>query len=141
MKKKTYMLIMGLTLTAIFGYGIMLNTISVTQPVQAQVAKGVTNRQKWEHCSVLSINLISTNAGKNTGAAMIYYVRDGSYQSEKIEAVSGSNGLDNINKVKTNALAKAISKLQDEGWEMVGEGSLLPYGSTDQKMIYFKRSL
>jgi hypothetical protein len=44
-----------------------------------------------------------------------------------------------LTNAENSALAKAISKLGNDGWEMVGEGTLFPADSGDQKVLYFKR--
>jgi len=141
MIKMKYKLTLGLIAAITFACGVILNTASVAQLVQAQSQNNKTDVQRWEHCSVLPVNSVFINSGNSRGLAMIYYVRDGGYHSEKIEATSANDKSDNINKVKTNAIAKAVSKLQNEGWEMIGEGSLIPFNSTEQKVIYFKRRM
>jgi hypothetical protein len=40
---------------------------------------------------------------------------------------------------QNSAMAKAISKLSNEEWQMVGEGGLFPYTSVDQKLLYCRR--
>ena len=140
MNKKMYLLTAVLALVTGFLGGLTLNKIQVTQSVQAQVAEEIrTNVRKWEHCSVSPVNGVTQDAGKVKGAAIISYVTGSGYRTEKVEATV-DGGVSAMNLATSNALAKAVSKLGDEGWEMVGEGTLLPESSGNQKVLYFRRS-
>ena len=140
MTKKMYLLTAVLALVAGLIGGVMLNKFQLMQPVQAQaVEENQTSMRKWEHCSVSPINSVSQSSGKLTGAAIISYVSGNGYRTEKVEA-SVDGGVSAMNLATNNALAKAVSKLGDEGWEMVGEGTLLPESSSGQKVLYFRRS-
>lgn len=140
MNKKMYLLTAALALVVGLTGGLMLNKLQILQSVQAQVAEeNQTSMRKWEHCSVSPINSVSQSGGKLTGTAIISYVTGAGYRTEKVEAtVDGSISARDL--AKSNALAKAISKLGDEGWEMVGEGTLLTESAEGQKVLYFRRS-
>ncbi|MCU1290829.1 MAG: hypothetical protein JWN60_3058 [Acidobacteria bacterium] len=140
MNKKVYLLTAVLALIAGLTGGSMLSGFQIPQSVQAQaVEEDQASVRKWEHCSVSTVNSVSQSGGKLTGTAIISYVNGAGYRTEKIEAtVDGS--LSAMNSATSNALAKAVSKLGDEGWEMVGEGTLLPESSGGQKVLYFRRS-
>ena len=140
MNKKMYLLTTALTMVVGLLGGLMLNKVQVMQPVHAQVAEeNQTGVRKWEHCSILPVNSLSQSAGKATGTALISYVSGSGYRTEKVEATV-DGGVSAMNLATSNALAKAVSKLGDEGWEMVGEGTLLPDSSGNQKVLYFRRS-
>lgn len=140
MNKKLNVAVIALALITGLWLGLLLHRTQLMQSVQAQDAK--PNRatvQRWEYCTVFPVNKVYKNDGKITGTAVVYYMRDRGYQSEKVEAtVDGSDG--SMNLATDNALAKAISKLGNEGWEMVGEGTLLSESTSNQKVLYFKRS-
>ena len=139
MNKKMYLLT-ALALVAGLMGGFVLNKFQVMQSVRAQVAEGnQTIVRKWEHCSVSPVNSVSQSSGKLIGAAIISYVSGSGYRTEKVEATI-DGGVSDMNIATSNALAKAVSKLGDEGWEMVGEGTLLPESSGGQKVLYFRRS-
>lgn len=137
MNIKLNVTITALVLFAGLSLGLILHKNQLTQSVQAQTAENDKARQ-WQHCSVFPLNGVNRNAGKVTGAAVISYIYGGGFQTEKIEATvdESANSLTNA---ENSALAKAISKLGNDGWEMVGEGTLFPADSGDQKVLYFKR--
>jgi hypothetical protein len=140
MNKKLNVIAIALVLITGLWLGLALHRTQLTQSVQAQQTK--TNQatvQKWEYCTVFPVNKIHRNDSKITGTAVISYMRGSGYQSEKVEATI-EGGVNSLNLATHNALAKAISKLGDEGWEMVGEGTLLSESSSNQKVLYFKRS-
>ncbi len=140
MNKKMYLLTTAFALVAGLLGGLVLNKLQVTQPVQSQAA--VENQptvRKWEHCSVSPVNSITQSGGKVIGTALISYVSGNGYRTEKVEAtIDGSQSAMNL--ATSNAVAKAVSKLGDEGWEMVGEGTILAESSEGPKVLYFRRS-
>lgn len=84
---------------------------------------------KWEYCAVTKAQFVGSIRG---GQYWISYFRKGNVQVETVEA-----------SVQESAVAKAVSKLGEEGWEMVGEGPLEirqggPPGGTPTA-LYFKR--
>jgi hypothetical protein len=102
-------------------------------PAQAKRAQarretkpGVTTAQKWEYCAITGVSAV-TRGGKFLSVAELCYFRGASCQEGKIE------GSDN-----NEALARAISALGEDGWEMVGENLFPPRGQ-DFKAMYFKR--
>ena len=79
---------------------------------------------KWEYCAVTKSQYLVSNRGNQYWIA---YFRGGRVQVVDVEG--GVTG---------NALSNAIFKLGEEGWEMVGEGTL-EVRSPDNKALYFKR--
>jgi len=139
MNKKMYLLTAAFALAAGLLGGLVLDKFQVMRSVQAQVAEeNQTSVRKWEHCSVSPVNGVSQSTGKLIGAAIISYVSGGGYRTEKVEAAVDA-GVGAMNLATSSAIAKAVSKLGDEGWAMVGEGTLLPEGSGGQKVLYFRR--
>lgn len=82
---------------------------------------------RWEYCALTKAQYPGTVRG---GQYWISYFRGNNVRVELIEA-----------SVSENPVAKAISKLGDEGWEMVGEGGLDmgPGRGTPGPALYFKR--
>jgi hypothetical protein len=108
--------------------------------VGAQNKTGIQlERSKWEY-SVLSVNEVYGNEkGKTTCVASICYLRSSGARCEKVEATV-DGGLDrSAGAARTEVLARAIGKLGDEGWEMVGDG--LGLGKEGEiKSLYFRRA-
>ena len=82
---------------------------------------------QWEYCAVVKAQYVGSPQG---GIYWIAYFRGDSVRTEDVKA--GPLG---------NAFAKAVAKLGDEGWDMVGEGPLEirqgPGGTPTA--IFFKR--
>ena len=82
--------------------------------------------QKWEYCAITGVSVINSG-GKFIGVAELCYFQGTRCREDRVE------GVDN-----REALSRAIGKLGEDGWEMVGE-SLFPPGGQDYKALYFKR--
>ena len=135
MKKVLYLSAGLFVITSLFWAVMILSSVYTSRSVQAQANE--ENRaapRRWEYCSVVPVNGFSEEMGKYRGTAMIYYTRDGEARPEKVEATIS----DRV-KLSDSVMAKAVTKLGSEGWEMVGEGTFLNYASNDGKVLYFKR--
>lgn len=142
MNKRSHLLIATMfVMIASLATGAALVKLFTASPVQAQQvsteSRAATAAQKWEHCTVDSSSTTLTDFGKTVSYSRICYLRSDGYQCERVEATvdkdrrSGSNLSDNA------ATAKAVAKLGDEGWQMVGEGT--PFLQGERKALYFKR--
>jgi hypothetical protein len=83
---------------------------------------------QWEFCAVLKAQYANSPQG---GIYWIAYFKGDSVKTEEVKAGPFAN-----------AFAKAVSKLGEDGWDMVGSGPLevrqnLPGGTTTA--IFFKR--
>jgi len=84
-----------------------------------------TRSRKWEYCSLTKAGYPGSSRG---GLYWISYFRDGGVQVVEVEEQATERG----------GPAKAIAKLGEEGWEMVGQGPLeIRQGGLNA--IYFKR--
>jgi len=83
--------------------------------------------QKWEYCALSKAAYAGSARG---GIYWISYFRESSVQVVEVEAsATDSNGA---------ALARAISRLGSEGWEMIAPG-MLEINQGQVNAIYFKR--
>src|SRR5215213_1697627 len=102
MKRGHYLLTAALSLAA----GLALNWGALTpRPAEAREPRA----SEWEYCAV-----VKAQAGDpRRQIYWINYFRGEGVRNEPVEAGLGGN-----------SFAKAVAKLGDEGWEMVGEGPL-----------------
>src|SRR5262249_18492457 len=116
MKRWAYLLtfVSGAFLAIVFG--LVTSTTSKASNVAAQQTTG---SQKWEYCAVRKKNSYEDNFGRWRGSAMIQYFQAEGAHEEEIWAQS-ELGLKSFATVSEDARAKALAKLGNEGWEMVG---------------------
>lgn len=104
---------------------VLYGSLLAPQTVQARALD--SSDSSWEYCAVLK-------AQYPASVRLVYwiaYFRDDGVRTENVEAELGGN-----------AFAKAVTKLGQNGWEMVGEGPLeirpgAPSGTTTA--VFFKR--
>lgn len=105
------------------GHSLGARLAGVEAHASAQRAEG----GRWEYCAVSRAQFVGSPRG---GQYWISYFRGTNVRVETVEAG-----------VTENALAKAVARLGEEGWEMVGEGTLDigPGRGNPPTAIYFKR--
>lgn len=127
MSRKHYLLTIILALVAGFA-GHMLYG-GLVSPRTAQARARESSDLQWEYCAVTKAQFANSSRG---GAYWISYFRvGGGIDTETVET-----------SVTGNAFAKAVAKLGEQGWDMVGEGPLeirpgQPGGAPTA--IFFKR--
>ena len=107
------------------GGGLLFGNLAAS-PAGAPVTEAATEGrdQKWEYCVV-------TKAAYASGRAGVYWI---TYYKE-----SGVQVVDVEDNATTNAaLAKAVARLGNEGWELVGLGPMEVRGNKLDG-LYFKR--
>ena len=127
MNRRHYLLTVALSLAAVLTGHLIYD--SRAAPPAARAAAEPRRESQWEYCAVVK--------SQTPSARSIYwidYLKGEGARRETVEA--GVNGI---------SQAKAIAKLGEEGWEIVGEGPyeavpLVPRpGATTPTAIFFKR--
>ena len=115
MKRWGYLLtfVSGAFLAVVLGL-----TISATFKASSVTAQQAGS-QKWEYCAVRNEAVFVDNAGRWRGGALIQYFQAEGTREEVIRARS-ELGLKSFAAISEDARAKALAKLGNEGWEMVG---------------------
>jgi hypothetical protein len=83
--------------------------------------------ERWEYCAVSKAGYTASNRG---GAYWISYFRDTGVDIVEVE--------ERASEQQGAAVVKAIARLGNEGWEMVGQAEL-PVRTGRLDAIYFKR--
>ncbi|MDQ3684181.1 MAG: hypothetical protein M3430_01080 [Acidobacteriota bacterium] len=97
-----------------------------------------TSGPTWEYCAISDLTVIGTE-GKSIGTANICYFQSSGCRNVVVRAVLEGN---QFTEAKSSALAQAAVRLGNEGWEMVGESTLLDVYRNDssaQTSLFFKR--
>ena len=88
---------------------------------------GAAPAERWEYCTVSKAGYTASNRG---GAYWISYFRDTGVEIVEVE--------ERASEQQGAAVVKAIARLGNEGWEMVGQADL-PVKTGRLEAIYFKR--
>ena len=136
---------------------LSLAILVMTVFAQAVSAQSAERRPQWEYSAITQISapFFANPPGTITATASIcYFQPDGCRREEvKFEAtlVALMNGVDPRelsqawvsyaarDKAAQGALAKAIAKLGDDGWEMTGQAASVADGALGNTAIHFKR--
>ena len=155
MKKLDSMLMIRVVVLTAFCFIVGLTERVPAQNVQTSSKASVAKTQRWEYCAV-TIPYPSSrfDSEVHVAAASITYFTPSGHRREDVRSEISDAEIkkdlvdkNNINYVRSmanqraadDALAKAIAKLGDDGWEMVGE-SPIRYGSERNEIgLYFKR--
>jgi hypothetical protein len=129
MFRRENLLTLALALSADVAGHALYGALSTPRAVQARAASADSSDLQWEYCAVTKANFVNS---PRAGAYWISYFR-----GDRVETVTVETG------VTGNAFAKAVAKLGEDGWDMVGEGPLetnvpLRPGSS-ANAIFFKR--
>lgn len=114
-------------LVAVLLIGALLQKAFTTSAVLAQKSEQATafDGQTWEYCALSRSAYVGSSRG---GLFWISYFRESGVQVVEVEDTA----------VERNGPAKAMAKLGEEGWELVGEGTL-DIGRGSIKALFFKR--
>lgn len=121
------LLICGALAIGALAHKFLMTTVTQAQRVEpprpAEAARPPV-RRRWEYCSLTRAG----NVGATRGSYWISYFSEGGVQVSVVEEQA----------TEQSGPAKAIARLGDDGWEMVGQGPLeIRQGALPA--IYFKR--
>jgi hypothetical protein len=136
MNRRHYLLVIALSLVAGLAGHALYGSLLSPQPVEARAAQPVEARAaseprdlQWEYCAVSKAQYAAATP------RVIYWINYFRGEGVKVDPVEASLG--------GNSFAKAVAKLGEDGWEMVGEGPLeanVPVRpGSGANAIFFKR--
>ena len=129
MKKIGYVSLVGalMLFSFIWGGGLNRATSAAGTSVVKTESAGPGAGQRWEYCALSRSGYTGSSRG---GQYWISYFKTGGVEIVEVEEkVSDQQG---------TQIARAITRLGEEGWEMVGQGEL-PVSTGRFGAIYFKR--
>lgn len=126
MAKTRHLLILAIFIFGFLGGGLLFSSLRADRAV-APEAEAATegSGQRWEYCVVSKAAYV----GGRAGVYWITYFRDSGVKVEDVEDNATTNA----------AMAKAVARLGNEGWELVGLGPMEVRG-TRLDGLYFKRA-
>ena len=118
--------------------GLLFGSQLVERGASAQRTNPAPREGVWEYCTAQVIGIHGTENKKTVGTGLVCYLKSSGAQCEEFQTmvdgpIERSGAL-----ATTNSLANIISKLGDDGWQMVGEGPWIAIKS-DDKPLYFRR--
>ncbi|HYG82103.1 MAG TPA: hypothetical protein VD861_17015 [Pyrinomonadaceae bacterium] len=125
MKKAVYASLLIVLALGGFLYAGALNRAAGKNDESSEAAAPPVER--WEYCTVSKAGYTASNRG---GAYWISYFRDTGVDIVEVE--------ERASEQQGSAVVKAIARLGNEGWEMVGQADL-PVKAGHVEAIYFKR--
>jgi hypothetical protein len=132
--KRNHLLTLVLVLVASLVAGTLLGRF-VLESAEAQ---SLSARDRWEYCAITDVTAVLSGSFSHTtiATAKICYFESGC-RKEAIEvSVDGSD----FDDAKNVALGRAVTRLGQQGWEMVGEATLRFNSAEDRKVLYFRRT-
>lgn len=130
MNGRHYLLTAGLALLAALAGHALYGALPAPRAAEASAA-GQSRGAEWEYCAVVKAQVPGS-------VRLVYWIVNFRGEGVRVEPVEAS--------VSGNSFGKAVAKLGDEGWEMVGEGPLQvaldprPGPTTSApSALYFKR--
>jgi hypothetical protein len=129
--KQSFILALIFVAVVIISRGFVIDPFTDSR-VQANQVSGA---QRWEYCAITSVHYAGDNFGSRWVAAIRYYQASGSKET-LVEFVPELGRSAVGRDYGEEALAKAIAKLGNEGWEMVTKESQV---DSNFKPFYFKR--
>jgi hypothetical protein len=130
MCRKHFLLTLFLALAAGFAGHALYGVLASPQVAQAHAASSDSGDPQWEYCAVVKAQY----AGSIRLVYWIAYFKGEGVKTEDVEAPPGGS-----------AFAKAVAKLGQDGWDMVGAGPLevrpefRPNPSGMPNAVFFKR--
>ena len=129
MKKAGYAGLLLVLSIGSFLYGGLFNRTVTEASAEAVVNENAPTRAgtKWEYCAVSRAGYTGSSRG---GIYWISYFKEGGVEIVEIE--------EKVSEQQGASIARAIARLGEEGWEMVGQSDL-PVKTGRFEAIYFKR--
>jgi hypothetical protein len=109
MNRRHYLLTAAVALCAALAGQVLYGALLAPRAVEARAKAGPRDEAGWEYCAVVKAQVPGS-------VRLVYWIVNFRGEGVKVEPVeAGLTG---------NSFGKAVAKLGDEGWEMVGEGPL-----------------
>ncbi len=125
MMKTRYLLTAAIFIFGFLGGGLLFSNLRADRSVVPEAEAATEGSgQRWEYCVVSKAAYV----GGRAGVYWITHYRETGVRVEDVEDNATSNA----------ALAKAVARLGNEGWELVGLGPMEVRG-TKLDGLYFKR--
>jgi hypothetical protein len=118
--------------------GLFLGSQLVERAASAQRTNPAPREGEWEYCAAQITVVYATENSKTVGVGQICYFKSSGAKCERVDTMVDGTLSNSFGVAKADTWAKVISKLGDDGWQLVAEGPWLVTQSED-KSLYFRR--
>ncbi len=118
--------------------GLLLGSQLVERAASAQRTNPAPREGAWEYCVAQVTEVYATGDKKTIGTGSICYLKSSGAKCERFQTTVEGTLRTSAATARADSVAKIISKLGDEGWQMLGEGPWIVVNSED-KPLYFRR--
>jgi hypothetical protein len=125
------------TLIVVLIAGVLAGSLLGRYVPESAKAQSGSPREKWEYCAITGLTVVGqgTLLSSSIASAKICYFESGCRNETIDVSVEGSD----FEEAKNVALGRAVTRLGQQGWEMVGEATFGFNKNGDRKVLYFRR--
>lgn len=126
-----------LTLVFVLITGLIASSILARFVLESAKAQSINTRERWQYCAITDLTAVGhgTMISSITASAKICYFESGCRK----ETIDVSVDTSDFEEAKNVALGRAVTRLGQQGWEMVGEATVGFQRDSDRKVLYFRR--
>ena len=121
-----------LTLVFVLVAGLLAGSLLNRSILESAEAQSVSTPNRWEYCAITGITAAAqfTIVPSTLATANICYFESGCRK----EVITANVESGDFEEARNVVLGRAVTRLGQNGWEMVGEATL-----SDRKVLYFRR--
>lgn len=135
MSQNKQLWLLTLLLIAVLAGGALAKCFEVGRSAQAQQAEA-PRKERWEYCAIVYVEYGTDSFGRSDTKVRVRYFDPKGSREEIVEAQLPTSDYRRF-RTESEAVSRAMAKLGNDGWEMVGRESNKNDDNPD--FIYFKR--
>lgn len=112
--------------------GLLASSLLARFVLESAKAQSLRTQDRWEYCAITGLSAVGqgTIVSSTIASANICYFESGCRK----EVINASIESSDFEEAKNIVLGRAVTRLGQQGWEMVGEATL-----SDRRVLYFRR--
>jgi hypothetical protein len=118
---------------------VVLASFFVSEQRADGQSRVVNAERRWEYCTAQAMEVYGRGNDRTIGVASVCHLRASGAQCVRLETAVDGPLEKSAARAGADSLAKVVSELGQNGWEMVGEG-LGPGDKNEKRSLYFRRT-
>jgi hypothetical protein len=125
------------TLVPVLVAGLLAGSLITRSILESAKAQSISTQDRWEYCAITGLTAVGQGklVSSIIASAKICYFESGCRKEAIDVSVEGSD----FEEAKNVVLGRAVTKLGQAGWELVGEATVGLNKEGDRKVLYFRR--